>query len=119
MVAQRRPIAFHSNPEGNGDIIVVPAEGGKPRNLTSHPATDAFPTFSRDGRWIYFSSTRSGEPRIWKIPASGGPALQVSAGLGIMAIESADGAYLYYTESRTTNTPRHVVARSCCWRRPP
>ena len=65
-------IAFHSNPDGNGDIILVPAEGGKPRNLTSHPATDTFPTFSRDGRWVYFSSTRSGQSRIWKIPVSGG-----------------------------------------------
>ena len=53
-------IAFHSNPDGQGDIIVVPAEGGKPRNLTSHPATDTFPSFSRDGRWIYFSSTERG-----------------------------------------------------------
>ena len=41
-----------------------------------------------------------GRAGIWKIPASGGPAIQVSAGLGIMAIESADGAYLYYTESQ-------------------
>ena len=30
-------IAFHSNPEGNGDIILVPAEGGKPRQ--SHVAS--------------------------------------------------------------------------------
>ena len=87
------------------DIILVPAEGGKPRNLTSHPATDTFPTFSRDGRWVYFSSTRSGQSMIWKIPVSGGPAVQVSAGPGMMAIESPDGAYLYYTESTNTNRP--------------
>jgi len=99
-------IAFHSNPEGNAEIILVPAEGGKPRNLTSHPATDTFPTFSRDGRWIYFSSSRAGEPTIWKMPAAGGPAIQVTTtGPGMMAIESADGAFLYYTESRNTNSP--------------
>jgi Tol biopolymer transport system component len=86
----------------------VPAEGGKPRNLTSHPATDTFPTFSHDGRWVYFSSNRSGELRIWKIPVSGGPAVQVSAGPGMMAIESPDGAYLYYTDSPSTNSPATV-----------
>lgn len=99
-------IAFHSNGvDDGGDIFVVPAEGGTPRNLTSHPTTDVFPTYSHDGRWIYFSSARSGQPMIWKIPVSGGSAVQVSAGLGMMAIESPDGAYIYYTESRNTNSP--------------
>ena len=102
-------IAFHSNPDGNADIILVPAEGGKPRNLTSHPATDTFPTFSRDGQWVYFSSTRSGQAMIWKIPSSGGAAVQVSRGLGMMAIESPDGAYLYYTESTISNSPAPLL----------
>jgi Tol biopolymer transport system component len=102
-------IAFHSNPDGNADIILVPAEGGKPRNLTSHPAQDTFPTFSRDGQWVYFSSTRSGQAMIWKMPSSGGPAAQVSAGLGMMAIESPDGAYLYYTESTISNSPSPLL----------
>ena len=38
-----------------------PADGGKPRNLTNHPSNEAFASFSRDGKWIYFSSTRTGE----------------------------------------------------------
>ena len=53
-------IVFHSNPEGQGEVYVIPAAGGKPRNLTSHPAADAFPSFSRDGQWIYFNSNRTG-----------------------------------------------------------
>jgi Tol biopolymer transport system component len=96
-----KTIAFHSNSEGQstGDVFVVPAEGGKPRNLTSHPANDTFPSFSREGRWIYFCSNRSGERFIWKIPASGGEAVQVSPTPGLIAIESPNGAYLYYVES--------------------
>jgi eukaryotic-like serine/threonine-protein kinase len=106
-------IAFHTNGvDGNGDIFVVTAEGGQPRNLTSHTATDTFPSFSRDSRWIYFSSTRSGVPAIWKVPAAGGDAIRVSSGLGMMAIESPDGAYVYYTESRSTNAP------AALWRQP-
>jgi Tol biopolymer transport system component len=100
-----KTIAFHSNSEEQfgGDVFVVPAEGGKPRNLTSHPATDVFPSFSHDGRWIYFSSTRTGAPFIWKIPVSGGNAVQVSPKNGFLAIESSDGAFLYYVESTTTD----------------
>jgi Tol biopolymer transport system component len=99
-------IVFHGNGvEDNADVFLVPAEGGQPRNLTSHGATDTFPTFSRDGRWVYFGSTRTGETRIWKIPVSGGEAVQVSKDVGLMAIESIDGAYVYYSGGRNTNNP--------------
>jgi eukaryotic-like serine/threonine-protein kinase len=98
-------IAFHSNPEGNGEIFLVPSEGGRPRNLTSHPAVDTFASFSRDGQWLYFTSTRDGPPSIWKMPMSGGPAVRVSSGIGEMAIESRNGAYVYYTESVDPITP--------------
>ena len=103
-------IAFHTNGvEGNGDVWIVPAEGGQARNLTSHAATDTFPSFSRDGRWVYFGSTRTGETKIWKMPTTGGDAVQVSQDVGIMAIESTDGAYVYYTSSRNTNSPAPLL----------
>ena len=104
----RSLVAFHTNSEDHptGDVYVVPAEGGRPRNVTAHPAaTDTFPSFSHDGQWIYFSSTRTGAPSIWKIPTSGGAAVQVSAKFGLLAIESLDGAYVYFVESRTLATP--------------
>ena len=66
---------------------------------------DVFPSFSRDGKWIYFSSTRTGTPSLWKIPASGGDAVQVSPTPGLLALESIDGAHLYYVESMTTDAP--------------
>ena len=92
-------IAFDSNLEGQFEIYVIPAAGGKPRRLTSHPANDHVPSFSRDGKWIYFSSNRTGEYQIWKIPASGGDAVQVTHNGGYVAFESPDGAYLYYTQT--------------------
>src|SRR5262249_2733605 len=52
-------IAFDSRPEGQSDIFVISAEGGKPRRLTSEDSTDVVPSWSRDDRWIYFSSNRS------------------------------------------------------------
>jgi Tol biopolymer transport system component len=78
---------------------VVPAAGGQPRNLTSHPANDHVPSFSRDGRWVYFGSTRTGQFHIWKVPVSGGDAVQVSSHAGFRAVESTDGRDLYFSDN--------------------
>ena len=102
-----KTIVFHCNSEEHpyGAVYVVSADGGRARQLTSHRSTDVFPSFSRDGKWIYFSSTRTGTPSIWKIPVSGGTAVKVSPTAGMLALESLDGAYLYYVESTTTDAP--------------
>ena len=105
-------IAFHSNVEGQWDVYVVSASGDKPRRLTSHPAADDFPSFSRDGKWIYFSSDRAGgqQQSIWKVPVSGGDAIQVTTTAAYAPQESPDGAHVYYVE--TMNRP------SALWRMP-
>jgi Tol biopolymer transport system component len=103
-------IAFASDLEGQFEIYVISAEGGKPRRLTSHPAIDRLPSFSQDGQWVYFSSNRTGENRIWKIPASGGDAVQVTHNVGYVTIEAPDGAYIYYTQT--------AVTPSALWRLP-
>ena len=94
-------IAFDSTIEGQQELYVIAASGGKPTRLTSHPAVDAVPSFSRDGQWIYFYSNRTGANEIWKIPATGGTPEQVTQEGGYVAFESADGAHLYYTSSST------------------
>ena len=92
---------FHSNAEATpyGAVYVVPSEGGKVRQVTSNPTTDAFASFSADGGWIYFSSSRTEPPSIWKVPVSGGEAVQVSPKAGVLALESRDGAYLYLSRA--------------------
>jgi Tol biopolymer transport system component len=103
-------ITFNSNLEGQWEIYVVSATGGRPRRLTSHPANDNVPSFSRDGRWVYFSSNRTGQFEIWKAPTSGGDAVQLSHNVGYVPFESPDGAYVYYTQT--------VSAASGLWRLP-
>ena len=56
-----------------------------------------------DGKWIYFSSNRSGDYEIWKVPSSsGGDALQVTRQGGRTAFESPDGKYVYYDKTFPT-----------------
>jgi eukaryotic-like serine/threonine-protein kinase len=91
-------IAFDANPDGNWDIFVVAASGGKPRQLTNQPSSEAIPSWSHDGKWIYFCS-QTGQFQVWKVPAEGGKAVQVTRKGGLVAFESPDGRFVYYTKS--------------------
>jgi len=77
---------------------VVSAEGGKPRRFTEDTFEDARPSWSRDGQWIYFGSNRTGDWQLWKVPAEGGQAVQVTRQGGREAFESFDGKFVYYTK---------------------
>ena len=56
------------------------------------------PSWSRDGLWIYFASDRDGTWQVWKMPSTGGPAVQVMHYGGYAAFESPDGKFLYYAK---------------------
>ena len=56
-------IAFEAAIDGNTDVYVVGRDGGHLRRLTTEPSMDGVPTWSADGRWIYFASTRAGASR--------------------------------------------------------
>jgi dipeptidyl aminopeptidase/acylaminoacyl peptidase len=59
-------------------IWVVPATGGTPRQFTRGEHSASAPAFSPDGRFLAFSSDRSGSNQIWVMPLDGGEARQVS-----------------------------------------
>jgi Tol biopolymer transport system component len=91
-----RWIAFDSR----GEIYVISATGGTPRNGTNAPSFEGMPSWSRDGRWIYSDSDRSGKRDIWKIPAAGGPAVQVTHDGAFEGFESPDGKLFYFMKGR-------------------
>src|SRR5262245_27949461 len=62
-------------------------------------SNDARPSWSRDGRWIYFRSDRGGSRQIWKVPSAGGSAVQLTNEGGVEAFESPDGSLVYYVKS--------------------
>jgi serine/threonine protein kinase len=90
-------LAFDMDP--GVDIYVARAGGGSPLRLTIDSVSASTPDWSRDGKWIYFDSTRSGRDEIWRIPAEGGRAVQVTNNGGAGAIESPDGRFVYYTKT--------------------
>jgi serine/threonine protein kinase/Tol biopolymer transport system component len=89
-------IVFDARPPASKPSIwVVSASGGQPIRLTN--VEGDVPSWSRDGRWIYFHSRA--DDQISKIPASGGKAVPVTRGGGFEGFESADGRYLVYAKT--------------------
>jgi hypothetical protein len=57
------------------------------------------PSWSRDGKWIYFRSDHTGRNEIWRAPFAGGSSEQVTRDGGFAAFESVDGQTLFYIKS--------------------
>jgi Tol biopolymer transport system component len=95
----RKSIAFDSVDNGNTELYVVSSNGGQPRRLTSDPGIDGTPEWSHDGNSIYFTSTRAAQTaQLWRMPAEGGPATQITRRGGFRPRESPDGRFLYYLD---------------------
>jgi serine/threonine protein kinase len=83
-----RQIYFGSYATGQRAAYVINSDGGQPKRLDA----DGPESWSRDGKWIYFTSKQE----VWKRPAAGGNAIQITRKGGIRARESPDGRFLYY-----------------------
>jgi dipeptidyl aminopeptidase/acylaminoacyl peptidase len=106
-----RRIAFDSYGEnGQWHIWTIDADGGSPRRLTSSPAAHSSPTWSPDGRFVYFSSDRGGAETIWRVPADGGPEEQVTHGGGGRCEVAADGQTLFFQRAVFVRSPLLAVS---------
>jgi dipeptidyl aminopeptidase/acylaminoacyl peptidase len=63
--------------KGRTDVWVAAADGSRVRRLTTHDANDWNARWGANGV-IYFLSTRSGSPQIWRLDTSGGEAAPVT-----------------------------------------
>jgi tricorn protease len=85
-----------------GDIWVSDRDGGRPVQITSHPASEYAPHFSPDGKWIAFSANYDNNTDVYVVPVEGGqprrltwhPAPDVVCGW------SADGKRVLFVSSR-------------------
>jgi Tol biopolymer transport system component len=92
-------VVFDAITQTVSEIVTMNVNGGAPLVLTAASYHSVCPSYSRDGKWVYFGSMRLGSWQVWKIPASGGTPLQVTQHGGHAALESLDGKFLYYSKS--------------------
>lgn len=92
-------IAFDARPAQRSDIYIIDSQGGTPRALTSGVSDRVVPSFSRDGKWVYYSSNEGGKWDLWKVPFAGdSKPVQMTHNGGFSAFESVDGKTLYYAK---------------------
>ena len=98
-------VVYDGPESGTSGIYAVPSFGGASRRITNNPASDNVPSYSNDGKWIYFASDRSGEWQTYRVAVEGeeqrpDSVQQMTQGGGYAAFESPDGLYLYYAKKR-------------------
>ncbi|MHC4660774.1 MAG: S41 family peptidase [Planctomycetota bacterium] len=84
-----------------GDIWLQPASGAA-RPLTWHSAVDTRPMFSPDGKWIAFSSSRTGNWEVFVMPATGGMPRQLThhSGSDVVVAWASDGKRIIFQTRR-------------------
>src|SRR5688572_15251767 len=60
-------VVYSSIQPVNWDLYVFDRPGATPRRLTTDPGLDYNPAISPDGRWIVFTSERSGGPDLYAL----------------------------------------------------
>jgi Tol biopolymer transport system component/C-terminal processing protease CtpA/Prc len=85
-------LAFMSTRTGGGDIYVLTFATGRLQRITFSDSASNLDAWSRDGKWLYFTSTAddvAGQGDIFRVGSGGGTPLEVSRERYINEFESA------------------------------
>ena len=102
----RETIVYSSIQPANWDLYLFDGPGSAPRRLTTHPGLDYNGVISPDGRWVVFTSERTGSPDLYVLDLHGaagprplveGPAMEDAAAI------SPDGDRLLFVSTRDGN----------------
>ena len=90
-------IAFVSG----GDIWTVPARGGDAHLLVSHPATESRPLYSPDGKYLAFTSNRTGNGDVYLLTFATGEMNRLTFDDSNELVEgwSPDSRWIYFSSS--------------------
>jgi dipeptidyl aminopeptidase/acylaminoacyl peptidase len=82
----------------HADVFTIDVRTLAVRRITSlDDADDIVPSFSRDGKSIYFASNRTGSWQVFRTSATGGAAVQLTRDGGFAAFEAPSGDPVFYT----------------------
>ncbi len=86
------------------DLWISDLNGQNVLRLTSTAAVETDPHFSPDGKWIAFTSNRSGSPSVYIVPSKGGEATRLTwhPSPSVARGWSNDGKQVLYASERET-----------------
>ena len=88
----------------NTDLYMVDPRGGPPKQLTVSSGNNYFPATSPDGRYVVFSSDRSGVLGLWRIDIDGSNPKQLTNHTSTKADFAPDGRTIVYMSSANSHT---------------
>ena len=97
-------IVFDARPKGHASIFKMAIGQGNPVLVEDQPFEVRRPSWSRDGRYIYFDTTHGESPEIWKRDLKTNQDRVIAPAGFFLGIESLDGRQLFYQE----NDQRHI-----------
>ncbi len=107
-------LAYDSDLAGNPDIYKIPAAGGNPIQLTSHPSEEFVPSWSSDGEKIVFHSFRRGNRDIYCMNKDGGSVQQLTDAPSheFGPAFSPDGSKISFMSDRTSRYEVYVMSKT-------
>jgi Tol biopolymer transport system component/DNA-binding winged helix-turn-helix (wHTH) protein len=104
-------IAFDSRWSGHPEVYISDISELKPRKLVSNIPEMSEPSWSQDGKWIYFVMTTPGtvSGKIYRCPASGGDGIAISRDGVDTPLESLDGKAVYFATENAVGAPLSVA----------
>lgn len=73
-----KTIAIVRGEEGDHDVLLARPDGKDAKVIASGDGIDWYPTFSPDGAWLLFESSRDNFRELYKIPANGGDVVRLT-----------------------------------------
>jgi dipeptidyl aminopeptidase/acylaminoacyl peptidase len=95
---ESRAVMETEKSEIDTQIFLAHTDGSHRVQLTRGEKSASSPAFSPDGRYVYFSSERSGKPNLWRIPVDGGDAEMLTEWKGEIGVYhvSPDGKWIAF-----------------------
>jgi Tol biopolymer transport system component len=91
-----RRIAFEARPQGLAAVALTDPSAAAVKTVEENWHQEERPSWSQDGKWIYYSSNRDQVQQIWRRQVAGGNALRVTSREARQAFESFDGQTVYF-----------------------
>ncbi len=95
--ADGQRVAFTVQSRGRTWLYLMNSDGSGARRLAQELDVRGTPAWSPDGKWIAIAALHEGEPRLFKIPDTGGPAVALTDEHALDPVWAPSGRFLVYT----------------------